>query len=184
MESPTGVEEMSNFMSNLDKYLRVIDTVNRWIGTIDAPLIVIISAVMAFEVIARYVFNSPTRWSFEVSAFLFFIFAILGGGYTLLHNDHVNTDILYKRFPVRVRAIVDTLTSLLFFLFAGVLLWQGTIYALSSTQNNQHSGTPWNPPIYPVLWALPVGALFLLLQGLAKFARDLVIALAEEGEIK
>jgi TRAP-type mannitol/chloroaromatic compound transport system permease small subunit len=175
---------MSEFNPKLERLLRVIDTVNRWTGTINSLLIVIIAAVMLIEVIARYGFNSPTTWSFEISSYLFFVYILFGGGYTLLYNGHVNTDIFYRNFSVKVKARVDVLTSLLFFIFVVALLWQGTIYALAATQDNQHSGTPWNPPIYPFIWALPLGALLLLMQGVGKFARDLVIALSREGENK
>jgi TRAP-type mannitol/chloroaromatic compound transport system permease small subunit len=43
------------------------------------------------------------------------------------------------------------------------------------------SETVWDVPIYPLKLALPVGAFLLLLQGLAKFIRDLVIAIKGEG---
>ena len=35
---------------------------------------------------------------------LFAGYILLGGGYTLLHRDHVNMDIVYSRFTPRARA--------------------------------------------------------------------------------
>ena len=154
--------------------LRVIDTTNEWMGRLTGFLILAITGVMVFEVVARYGFNSPTEWSFETSGFLFLGYIILGGGYTLLYGEHVNTDIIYSHFPSRTRVIVDLVTAVLSLLFCIVLLWEGGRYAWSATEMQRHSQTPWGPPLYPVLWILPVGGGLLLIQVVAKLIRDVL----------
>ena len=101
----------------------------------------------------------------------------LGGGYALLRGSHVRVDILYSRFSDRRKAIIDLATSLLFFAFIGVLLWQSGEAALWSLKLRESSPTQFAPPLYPVKMAIVLGFLIILLQGLAKFTRDMYTAI-------
>jgi len=116
-------------------------------------------------------------WAHGTSQRLFAIYYVLGGAYVLRYKDHVNVDLIYSRFPLRTKAILDLITSLAFFAFCGVLLWQGLGFALTSLSQLEPDDTPWRAPVYPVKLMIPVGALLILLQGLANFSRNLVTAI-------
>jgi TRAP-type mannitol/chloroaromatic compound transport system permease small subunit len=169
-------------MAKIRLLAHIVDTVNEWVGRITSLLILATVGVIIFEVVARRGFDAPTEWSFELSVFLFCGYILLGGGYTLLYGEHVNTDVIYRRFSLRTRAIVDLVTAVLFFLFCSVLLWEGGRLAWGATEMGRHSQTPWGPPLYPVLWVIPLGAGLLLVQGLAKFIRDLLTAVTGQKE--
>ena len=182
MWCPARVEEKGIALVNIRILLHIIDTVNEWAGRITSLLIIALTGVMVFEVVARYVFRSPTEWAFETSGFLFLGYILLGGGYTLLYGSHVNTDVLYNRFSLRTKAIVDLITAVLSFIFCGVLLWEGSRLAWGAIETGRHSGTPWNPPLYAVMWMLPAGGGSLLIQVVAKFIRDLFTAVTGREE--
>jgi len=164
-------------VQKLSFFLHVIDNISDWSGKLVSFLIVFMIGLISYEVVLRYIFNAPTIWSHETSLFLYGAYAILAGAYTLRHRWHVNMDIVYARLSQRQRAIVDLLTSALFFVFCIVLLWHGGQFALRSLQLLETTTTPWDPPLYPLKLTIPVAAFLLLLQGLAKFIRDLIIAI-------
>jgi len=157
-------------------FLRVVDTINRWVGYILAPVVVVIMLIAVYEVIVRYVFNNPTSWAWELNGYLFLLFAAVAGGYTLLHNAHVRMDLVSAHLPVRARAIVEMVAYFFFFLFVGLLLWKGGDMAWSSWMVKEHSSTWWRPPLYPVKMLVPIAAFLLLLQGIARFIRNFVTA--------
>ena len=164
-------------MGKLAKALGAIDSLNEWIGRIAAYTLYALFAVMLYDLIARYVFNAPTQWAFELTLFIFAYASLLGGGYVLLHKGHVNVDIFHNRLSPRGKAIVDICTAPIIFIFVGVLLWQGWILFWNSFSFLEHSVVSrWNPPIYPVKIALPIGAGLVLLQALVKLIRDIIIA--------
>jgi len=168
--------EQGQGTKRLVRALSIAESLNQWIGCILSFSFYALMVIMVFEVIARYVFNSPTNWVYELSTFVFSGACLLGGGYLLLHKGHVNIDILYSHLSSRGRAIIDLCTAPLFFLFMGILLWQGTIFFWNSLSYWEHSTTVWAPPLYPIKLALPVGAAFILLQGIVKFIKDIIIA--------
>lgn len=159
------------------KVLYLIDAVNNWVGRIVSLLIVPMVVVGLYEMVLRYGLDSPTLWAFETNAFLFCGYILLGGAYTLLYRAHVNMDIVYTRFSLRGKAILDLITAPLFFLFCGVLLKEGWEFFWEALSIKRTSGSHWNPPVYPVMAVLPLGAFLMLLQGLAKFFRDLIKAI-------
>ena len=157
--------------------LGVIDATSDWIGKVYSYTIYIAIGVLTYEVAARYIFNAPTIWAHGISYRIFAVYYLLGGAYVLRHRAHINMDIIYNRFSLRTKAILDLVTVFFFFAFCGVLLWQGSQFAWKSLLMLEVDADPFHAPIYPVKLMLPLGAFLILLQGLAKFSRDLVTAI-------
>jgi TRAP-type mannitol/chloroaromatic compound transport system permease small subunit len=137
-------------------------------------LIVVLTFLICFEVVARYLLNRPTIWVNEASAMLFGTYIIIGGAYTLYTQGHVNMDVIYGRLLPKGKALIDLITFWFFLLFCGALLWMGGDTAWRALKNFEHSGSIWNPPVYPIKAIMPIGVFLLFLQGLAKFVRDVI----------
>ncbi len=162
-------------MSFLQAFLKFINAVNDRVGNLLSYFLFLFFALLFMEVILRYFFNSPTVWANELAQMFFGAYAILSGGYILRTGGHVNVDILYSRLSQKNKAALDIFTSLLFFLFCGMLLIYGGSLAWDSLSRFEHSQSAWNPPLYPAKLMIPLAALLLMLQGLAKLIRDVLI---------
>ena len=166
---------MEDWVHTLNAVLRFIDNLNDWIGKALSLSILLMFFLVLVEVIRRYFFNSPTVWGNELTQLLFGTYVILSGGYILRHNGHVNVDIFYSRLSIKTKALMDIFTSILFFLFCGMLLMYGGQLAWESLTTWERSRSAWNPPLYPFKLMIPLGAFLLLLQGIAKLIRDILI---------
>lgn len=157
----------------LDKILSVIDAISEWSGKIVSALIVILALIIGYEVVVRYVFKSPTLWVHELSTMIFGTFIIIGGAFTALKDSHVNMDLVHRSLGTRSQAFLDTLTFFIALAFMLTLLWFGGKSAIKSVMTLEHASTQWAPPLYPFRLMLPLGALLLTLQLIAKFIRNL-----------
>jgi len=146
--------------------IRLIDNLNDWVGKIFSPLVVGMMAVLIWEIVARYVFGKPTNWAHETSQLLFGPFFLIDGAYILRWRGHVNIEILYQRFPLRVRAIIDLFVWMLFFFFIGIMVWKTTESAWLSIQLQETSISTWRPPIWPLKLVMPIAAFLMLIQGI------------------
>jgi TRAP-type mannitol/chloroaromatic compound transport system permease small subunit len=164
-------------MRALAALVRLIDGTNEWLGRIVAVGILLMIGLVSFEVVMRYALRSPTVWATELITFVFAGYIFLGAGYTLLHRDHVNMDVVYSRLPARGQATLDVLTAGFALLYCWLLVTTGWDTAWSALQTGRTTGTDWNPPLFPAAVLLPIGAGLLLLQVIAKLVRDLVLAL-------
>jgi len=97
------------------KVLRIIDAINETIGSLASWLVIAMVIVILWEVIARYVFNSPTTWAFNNMRLIGGAIIVIGWAYAQLHNSHIRVDVFYIHFSARKKAIVDIMGSLLFF---------------------------------------------------------------------
>ncbi|WP_300457775.1 TRAP transporter small permease subunit [Desulfobacula sp.] len=157
----------------LEKFLYIIDNVNRWFARVLAWLVVPMLLISMYEVIARYLFNSPTLWSGQVISILFVILVVPGGGYLLLEDEHVRMDVFYSQWNPRKKAVIDAVTFIIFFAFALMLSWKALEMAWSSVSMLERSWGVFKGPIYPKKIALATGAVLLLLQGIAQFIKNI-----------
>ncbi|GAB6152725.1 TRAP transporter small permease subunit [Desulfosporosinus burensis] len=154
--------------------LHYLDFVSEWTGKLISFLIIVLSLVIGYEVIARYLLNAPTIWVHEASGMLFGTYIVLGGAYVLSIGGHVNMDLVYNRLSIRQQALLDIITFWVFAAFCVTLIWTGWERAWYSIKVMEKSASIWGPPLYPIKLVLPIGAFLLLLQGIAKFARDVI----------
>jgi len=161
----------------MKRLLKTIDGISEWSGKLFAYVLWPGVAVLVYEIGARYLFNAPTIWAHGTSQRIFATYYVIGGAYVLLHKSHINMDVIYSRFSLRTRAILDVIGASLFFAFCGVLLWWGADFAWGSLIRLEPDNTPFRAPLYPVKLMIPLGALLILLQGLTKFGHDLFTAI-------
>jgi TRAP-type mannitol/chloroaromatic compound transport system permease small subunit len=158
-----------------------IDRVVRTAGEWTAYWAVLAVFAYYYEVVGRYVFNSPTNWVHESMFLMFGMQYMLAGAYAYRDETHVRVDIVYSRLSARGKAICDVITSAFFFLFTGTMLWTGWRFASDSIAVGEHSFTEWGIQYWPVKLAIPVGAALIILQGIARLARDVAILARREG---
>jgi TRAP-type mannitol/chloroaromatic compound transport system permease small subunit len=157
------------------RFTDVIEWVNVKVGEYVAYWAVIAVFVYYYEVLARYVYNSPTNWVHESMFLMFGMQYLLSGAYAYKEDQHVRVDVLYVKLSTRGRAICDIVTSVIFFIFIGTMLWTGARFALDAIRFDEHSFTEWGVQYWPIKLAIPVGAALILLQGICKLLKDIVI---------
>lgn len=170
---------MDQYPSGPLKMIRVIDRISERSGRIFAWLAIPLVGGVGYEVFARYAFNAPTIWAYEAAYMLYGSHFMLGAGYTLLKKEHIRMDMLYERFTIRRKGIIDA-TMYLFFFFPGMIFYflAGLDEALESWAILESSDfSPWRPPIYPFKTVMPVAAALLILQGVSEFIKSLHAAM-------
>ena len=90
----------SQRMKKLVRVLAFIDGLSSWSGKLISMLIFAMIAVLMWEVISRYVFDSPTLWAHETTRYIYGAHFMIGGAYTLYLGAHVNVDIFYIKLYV------------------------------------------------------------------------------------
>ena len=153
--------------------VEIIDVINDTIGTMVAFLAIPMMLAVVYEVVARYIFDSPTIWSMEVNQYLLCAYTALAGGYTLLHKSHVSVDILYERFPLNIRVVVNLITSVAGFVFLYILFIKSLHIAIEAWELKEQSDSLFAPYLFPVKVTIPIGALLFAFQLLAKLIRDI-----------
>lgn len=156
------------------KISRTIDNFSTRQGDLTSMLIFPLLLVVIYEVLMRYGFNAPTTWGFEATTFLYGMHYMFGYSYTDVKKGHVQVDIFTSLAPVKVRAALGALTTLVFFLPVMVCMTiASTKFAWTSIEGLERNSTSWAPPIYPFKVIMALCFFFLLLQGFSNLIKDL-----------
>ncbi len=159
-------------MEDSVKFLDYIDIINDWVGKVFSMVIIIIMFFAAYEVVMRYFFSRPTIWVWEIKFPAPMLQRCFCRGICLLTDTHVSVDILSSRLSPHFRSLVNLITSPLFFIFVGALIWFGTQEAWRSIMVGEREISTFASPLYITKSLIPIGAVLLLLQGIAKYARE------------
>lgn len=128
-----------------------------------------------FEVVMRYVFNMPTIWVHESSFLLFGMQYLLAGAYAMLYGAHVRVDIIYNMLPERGRVGMDIFTSVFFFVFALALAGTSWRFFADSYQMGETTVETWGIQYWPVKGMMFLGAALILLAGISKLLKDIML---------
>ena len=72
-----------------------IDHISRFSGLAVAQLYLLCAAVTVYEVVARYVFDSPTSWAFEIVMVMCAAAWTISAGYVTLKKRHIGITVFY-----------------------------------------------------------------------------------------
>jgi TRAP-type mannitol/chloroaromatic compound transport system permease small subunit len=162
--------------------IRILDNVSIWSGQLVAWLIIPMVLGLVYEVVARYAFNAPTEWAYDMTFMLYGSFFMLGAAFTLQRKGHIRTDTFYASWSPRRQGWVDAACYVLFF-FPGliaflILTWD--FFWISFQRSERIVTSPWMPIVYPFKGVMPVATLLLLLQGLSEFLKSAYAAVKGE----
>lgn len=162
-----------------NKFFHYVDMANGYVGEFVCFWSIIAVFVYYYEVLGRYIFNSPTNWAHEGMFLMFGMQYVLAAGFTYREDAHVRVDVIYQYFPDRLKGLVDVFTSIFFFIFALALFWTCWIFAGDSINVWEVSFTEWAIQYWPVKTTMVIGALLLILDGFIKLIKN-VYFLAEK----
>lgn len=178
-------------MQTLAAIVRTIDLINKKIGENVAYLLIPITFICAYEVVARYFFKAPTIWAWELNMQIWAFVVMLTGAYALLENQHVRVDVIYNMFGKRTKAAFNILTCLLIMLCMYLVIKYGFQIGMESFAKNERQATIWASPMWTIRLLLPIGGIMVFLQSMSDLIKnifavrgiDLLAALhAKEGE--
>ena len=153
---------------------RFTDTTGTWIAWLNVPLVL----AVAYEVFARYLFNAPTIWSFDITYMLYGTIFMLGAAFALHKGAHIRTDFFFEKWSIRTKGTIDAVAYVVFF-FPSILMfgwvgWTEGYYAFTIGEVSEQ--TPWRPILWPFKMVVPLACLLLLIQGVSETIKSLYAA--------
>lgn len=150
--------------------ISAVDGLSKLMAAAGRLAIAILVIAMLYEVLARYVFNAPTLWAFDISYMLNGSIFILGAAFALQQDAHVRIDFLSQRLPVRVQQLQNSALYILVMVpIFGMFTYISGSKALKAFLTGElESVSPWAPVVWPFYTVIALGLLSLSLQFLAE----------------
>lgn len=149
----------------IERFVDVLGACTSWIA-------LVIVGLMATNVLLRYLFSAGSVWAQELEWHLLVPLVLFGMSYALRHGDHVRVDIVYARFSVRGKVVVDLVSALLTLAISAIVIWLSVKYAQQAYVIDEGSPDPGGiPHRYVIKSLIPIGFAVLLLQSVASALR-------------
>jgi TRAP-type mannitol/chloroaromatic compound transport system permease small subunit len=155
--------------------LRVIERISGVSGETTAWLVVPLILATVYDVVARYAFNAPTEWAYEVGYMVMGAHALLGMAYTLREGGHIRIDAFTQRFSQTTKAVVDLIGYLIVLPCLCWVTWSLWQYWIGAFRSGELSGqSAWNPIIWPFRLIFFVAFVLLVLQIVAEVMKAIM----------
>ncbi|NQW01522.1 MAG: TRAP transporter small permease [Rhodospirillales bacterium] len=127
--------------------ITIVDKITLYMSSILMFVVAFIMFIMFYEVVMRYLFNSPTLWVEEMSRWLGGVIFLLAGLYAMQQRAHIRVVIVYDMVSRPVQRIFDLIATacVVFFCYAAATGYAKN--ALTKFTTWELYGSAWNPPI-------------------------------------
>lgn len=139
-------------LSKLSHYL------NRTAETASCLLLLVMTLVVALQVICRYILGASLTWSEELGRYLLVWITFLGAGIAFKRGAHMGFTLLLGSMGARLQTAARSVTLISILGFLAVVIWKGIQLAVFNMA--QHSPAMGVPIGYAYL-AIPTGCLIM-----------------------
>tara|TARA_B100001123_G_scaffold413548_1_gene512041 strand:- start:169 stop:675 length:507 start_codon:yes stop_codon:yes gene_type:complete len=154
-------------------YINFVDAICEKVGRFVMYWVFFMMFLLILSFVTRNIINFPLMWIIEMAQFTITAYYLLGGGYSMITDDHVRMDLFYGKLSDKGKAKMDAFTSI-FLIFYLVILFYGSITSLEYTiQTKQRLFTAWAPFVWPIKTLMFFGILLMLLQAISMFFKNL-----------
>ena len=127
-------------------------------------VIVFVMFSVSVEVTARYVFNIPVSWVHETTEYSLLFMTMLAATWVLKSERHVKMEVVFNRFRLRTRFMLNTVTSIIMAIVFMVAIWYGTIATVIFFQTDRYTGILVELPLWVIMLVIPICSFFLSIQ--------------------
>ncbi|HZD52369.1 MAG TPA: TRAP transporter large permease subunit, partial [Woeseiaceae bacterium] len=145
-----------------------INALSRFMGGLAAALVFAMLSMICYDVLMRYVFNSPTIWATEISTYVLVAIALLGTAYAHLLDAHIRVDLLLNALSEPRRRTLLLVAAWIGFIFVAFAAWQSAVMTwenyVSGTRTFSLLYTPIYLPQIPIVVGFGAFALAILVE--------------------
>ena len=153
-------------------YVKVVDTICIKVGRFVMYGVFFMMFLLILSFVTRNIINYPLMWIIEMAQFTMSAYYLLGGGYSMITDDHVRMDLFYGKLSTIGKAKMDIFTSIFLIIFLLALLYGSISSLLYTLEYKQKLFTAWAPYVWPIKSLMLAGILLMLLQAFSMLIKD------------
>jgi TRAP-type C4-dicarboxylate transport system permease small subunit len=145
------------------KIAKSIAAVNRVATAVADIGLMVMTGLVVSDVILRRVFNAPIIFADEVAGYLLVLVTLMGLGYTLKEDGHIQVKILVQKVSPKSLSSLRILWCVTSLVYTVILLVMTSQLTWESYALDAFSPTPSQLPLFPFQMLMPIGCMILVL---------------------
>ena len=144
--------------------MEIYNKIVKYSGYLASALFIAIGFIVSYEVIMRYLFNSPTVWVNEISRFLQIWATYLALTYSFDRKEFIRITVLYDKLNEAGKKVLDFISAIFILTFSSFVLYFGWLIAYDSLKVGRTSSTILDVPSFLTELAIPLCFGFLVIR--------------------
>lgn len=141
------------------KQLRnIIDKIMR---ALNAAAMAVLTLLVIWQVVTRYILNNPSTWSEELAAYMFAWVTVFGAAYVFGKREHMNIPVIVERFSLTNQNNLQILAEALNLIFALTIMVYGGFEITKLTMGQMSSSLPLQMGYFYM--CIPISGVFISL---------------------
>ena len=150
---------------------KLATSVSRWVSWIAGAGVVAMLALTIADIIGIKLFKSPVPGAIEIVGFLGIVVTTFAIAYTYILRGHIRVEFFVTQLPLRWRAGINALVSLVGIVLFVLLAWQSYVYGHILQTTGEVSMTQ-RIPFYPFVYAIAFSCIPVCLVLLLEFLQS------------
>jgi TRAP-type C4-dicarboxylate transport system permease small subunit len=169
--------------SGLTRLMDGVSAFNKKLAVFAGWVVVVMMLTITYDVAARYQFNAPTTWSFEINRYMLIMVVFLGGAWTLPAGGHVSVDIFTETLSQERQQKLDLVVSVMAAVYMLVFFWESLIFTYDAWNHGVRSTEYLAWPLWPIRFMLVIGSGSLFLEYLIRIIKNSMV-IREQAELR
>lgn len=146
------------------RFISRVDTLKSWVDKLLSSLCIVIVALMTilvtYQVVVRYLFNSPSMVSEVLSRYLFIWLILFGSAYVFGLKEHMAINFVKQKFTEKTQIILDMFIELVTVVFALSIMIVGGYN--SSVRQMWQLDSALQIPVGVIYTAIPISGILMV----------------------
>ncbi|RBW67960.1 TRAP transporter small permease [Bacillus taeanensis] len=140
--------------------MKAIDKFNKVLGVVLALLLMVMSAVIFYQVFSRFVLKDSLRWSEELARYIMVWSVFIGSALAIRKLELISVDAIKELMSDKAKALLNVIVYLICIVFLAVLVNYG--FEMVGNVTKQTSPAM-NISMAWAYAAIPVGSIFMII---------------------
>lgn len=149
-----------------------VNHLSTFLALIAGVIVLLVTLMITYAVIARKAFNTPLGLSVELSNYAVIAIVFLPLAFIQAQRRHVSVEVIASRLSPRKQVVLDLFASVVCFIFTTLLTWKSGEIAWNSYRLGLRSATTLAVPLYLPQALIPLGGFLACLQFLLAIYSD------------
>lgn len=144
----------------MHKFSMLLDKATKFLDYLAGFCLAATMLLIVANIIMRAIWRNPVTGTIDYVNVLSALTIALALAYCAVKNGHIMIDLVVEKWPVRLQAVVDSITSLISMVFWASATWYTVEYGITMMQTGVVMSTV-SIPVYSVLYLIALGLLAL-----------------------
>lgn len=152
----------------MNNFRRIIEKIDWVIARFVSLLMALLVVDVSWQVVSRFILNSPSIYTEEIALFLVLWISLLGAAYTYRRGAHLGLDILVEKLQEKQKRLVQILADGMCLVFALIILLYGGWELVLLNIQLQQSSAALQVQVWIVYSVIPISGILISLYALER----------------